>query len=912
MAVTPNQPGTPAAGTDAKGAAPKVRKGKIRPRVDWKAVWPIPLAVGSIALLASGVFVGVIRMPKDDPEEPLSRIRELMTEDKYLDAVATINRELVPYYNRGIMSPKQEMEFYQLRGRALMYGQEALGVKQAGNYERIIEAFESGRKLGLALEPADIGGLCQAHLFLGDIDKAISLARSLTGVDDERKLRLYREIVKASLKPDRRGKIKDPRLALDLLGDMLEMPNLPLDDRAWVVARQAELRLAGGYADEASVRLLRDFNKFDGLGKEAKAELLFLLGKSYFLSGKAGDAVGFLEAAEADLPGFDDRRGESAVIRAQIQQGWGRNEEARELFEAVAKGFDESPSQPAALLGLAETQAALGDNKSSLEAFREAITTVKRRLADDKPTGGVTLSDIGDRLLARSQERLLQNEPAEAVAFALRAEEAYRAAGAVPATVHLALAVANRANAERILSDAGVREGSNERPDWSSVSAVSATEAKGFLIDAGTNFRQHARLITTTDYDAMMDSLWNAGDAFDRAGDSEAAIEALSTFMQGARPDYPRRSEAIYRQGQVYESRGDYSVAAKLFEQLLAQRDDPRGFAGVWADRSIVPLARCLINMGDEPPVKAPEVPKPAENATAKAETKDEGKDAGAKDEASAKVAEAKPAAPQSKAKNEERAMELLRSVVDGGRMLEPDAREFREALAQLGELHYRRGEFDQAIPRLREAIKRDPDSSRAVMLRYKMADSHRQRALQLEAGGGDEPLSERRARSGERSEHLMEAERMFRQVASEIGRMPAGRASDLELAVRRNATFYAADCVYQQGNYAEAVRHYLAARDQYPQDPSSLMALVQTVSSLIKLERWDEAKAVHERARALLGTLSDRVWNDPSRMLPMERRHWEAWLESRLLLERHASGKPSGTPGSSVQASGAAEGETP
>jgi hypothetical protein len=70
------------------------------------------------------------------------------------------------------------------------------------------------------------------------------------------------------------------------------------------------------------------------------------------------------------------------------------------------------------------------------------------------------------------------------------------------------------------------------------------------------------------------------------------------------------------------------------------------------------------------------------------------------------------------------------------------------------------------------------------------------------------------------------------------------------------------------------------------------MMGLVQTVSSLVKLQRWDEAQAVHERAKALLASMPDSVWNEPDRLLPMERRHWEAWLESRLQLEQHTRAK--------------------
>jgi len=887
-AAQPEAPAQPAA-TPAPATSQQAPR---RPRVDWKSVWPIPLAIGSVALLGAGIVIGIKRMPTHDPELPLARTRAQVGSEDYVSALGTLNAELLPLLNTDRLSTEQQREFYQLRGRSLMFGQEKLGVSEPENYRGIIEAFDAGRRLGLVLEPTDTAGLVQAHLALGQTDKAVALTRSLAGQDEARRLRLYRQIVEETLRGgEQRGAQKDPNMgiALELLAELLEMPDLPLKDRAWVVARQAELRLAGGFADEAAVRLLRDVNKFDALDKESKAELLFLLGKSYSLAGMPAEAVQYLLAAERDLPGFDERRAESGVLRAQAQQGWGQNEDARELFEAVAKGFAESPWQVPALLGLAETHGALGDSKSSLEAFREVIAAVGTRKSEGKDTGGITYELIGERLLDRSQDKHLQGSPNEALAYALAAQDAYRAAGSVPAAVHLALALANRGSAEKIIKEAGLTGAA--RPDWSAISPVTATEAKGFLIDAGENYRQHSRLITSADYDAMMESLWNAGESFDLAGDAEGAIESFSTFLQGARADYPKRSEGVFRLGQVYESQGTYNIAAGLYEQLIAQRDNPQGFAGVWADRSIVPLARCLINDTGAGPESAAN---PEANPEAKPQANPEAKlgevAPGAK-EGEAKV-EAGVEASKRGARNQERAIELLTTVIDGGRLLEPEAEEYLQALAELGELHYRRGEYAQAIARLRDAVRRDPDSARAATLRYKMADAHRLSAVTLGEEANDEPLVDRRARAAERLEHLREAEQLYRTVAADLGRKPSGRLSKMEQLIRRNAVFYAADCVYMAGNFAEAVRQYLAARDQYPTDPASMMGLVQTVSSLVKLQRWDEAQAVHERAKALLASMPDSVWNEPDRLLPMERRHWEAWLESRLQLEQHTRAK--------------------
>lgn len=909
--ATPNggkpAPGTPASSNPGPGKPGAGGFKRVRPRVDWKAVWPIPLALSSAALLAGGIFVGVLKMPKDDPALPLQQAGENYEQGRFAEALAVLNHDGVDMFNRGLMLPEQQLEFYTLRARSLYFGQEKLGIELENNYKRIIEAYDAAQRAGLKTTASDTGALANARLFLGETDKAVRLARSLAGVDETRRLRLYRKIVERSLRAAEQSTARGGRgssgdvarggPALELLAEMIEMPNLSLPERAWVVARQAELRLAAGYYEEASVRLLRDLTKFDELDRPSRAELMFLLGKSYMLAGKGLRATDFLEAAEADLPEFDDRRAESRVLRGQLLAAQGDAEGAREQFERVVDAFDQSPQQLAALVGLGDAEAALGNAPGALKAFREAIRLVAQR----GPKVGVDFDLLGQRLLAKAQDRLLQNEPGEALAFATLSQEALRRLGPVPAPVNIALAVANRASAERIIADAG---GTGPGVDWSAISDVSATEAKGFLIDAGISYRQHARQMTIADYQVQMDSLWNAGESFDRAGDTEAAIEAFSSFVQGARTDFPRRAEAIFRLAQVYESRGEFGTASRLYEQLVAQRESRDSFAGVWADRSLVPLARCYM-LGTTGESTGPVVD--VSTGAAEPGAKQEGQPpaASSKDQKASGEKNSKPAAAANSTRssaptpdqlkerrerleaNQARAVQLLSSVVDGGALLEPDAQGFVEALSLLGELHYARGEYEPAVERLRQTLQRAGPGPTSVTVRYKLADSHRRLALAGTGGGSNEPLSQRAVSEATRQGHLEAAERLYREVVSDLARKPAARVTAMEALLRRNSLFYAADCVYLAGRYAEAVRHYLAARDQYPQDPASMVAMTQTVSALVKLERWDEARTVHERAKVLLTSIPDEVWSDPARLLPMERRHWEAWLDSKMQIER-------------------------
>jgi hypothetical protein len=62
---------------------------------------------------------------------------------------------------------------------------------------------------------------------------------------------------------------------------------------------------------------------------------------------------------------------------------------------------------------------------------------------------------------------------------------------------------------------------------------------------------------------------------------------------------------------------------------------------------------------------------------------------------------------------------------------------------------------------------------------------------------------------------------------------------------------------------------------------------MAQIVSAYVEEGEWGKAATANERARQHLAKFPDSVWSMPN--LPMEKKHWERWLDSRALLERRA-----------------------
>ncbi len=837
-------------------------------RVDWKAVWPIPTLIVSVGLLGAALAVGVMRIPKDDPAAPLVTARALVHDGSYTEAIDLLNKKLVPSVQQGLLSGEQKQEFYLLRARSLYGGQEKLGIDRPENHKAVLDDFKEAQRLGAHLEPDDIAHLAESNLALHKPEKAEELARSLPASNIGRRTELFRKIVRSNLGS------KDVRYeqTLGLLNEMIEAPGLTPEDRAWAAARQTELRLASGFNDEAITKLLRLMPKLEQVAPAARGELFYLLGLAYYEAGQFGPAQRQLEIAERDLPAFDVLRADAAVLSAKILQSSNNLEEARDKFTQIHADFPQAHATLPALFGKAETASALGDDESGIEAFGKLIDAMH----DQPPRRDLTLALIGQSAMDRQIDRFTKGDYPRALEYAKLAYDAFRSAkpgepDAIPADVLLALGVSHRKLAQQIIEEARTTPEGTISID--KVDPVTASDAKRHFLDAGMFYREHARATVAADNAQYFDSLFASAECFDQAGDREATREAFQSYMDGAPDDDPRRPESKYRLAQNFQAERQLSAAADLFRELIAGKmrsqeapkarpnfvgppepiaepvADPSVTAGVWGDRARVPLAQCYL--ADETP------------------------------------------------ENDAEAEQML-ALILSGTTFGPDSVEYRDAITELAEHRYARGLLagdDGAMKLLDEARQRYPDHPRRTALLFKLADSGRVLAVQIaDELRKNQPATERQRLDQDRRRRLLESLELYRGVIETVNAKPARLTTELDRLYKRNATFYIADCSLELGDFAGAIKQYDAAAQAYSSEPASLVARVQIVRAYVLQNKWAEAMTANERAKRQLAQLPERAFEAPD--LPMQRRHWEAWLEADALLQqrRQAAATPRGT----------------
>ncbi len=898
-AATPASPATPgakAAGPAAPASPAPAAPAKLGGRIDWKAVWPVPALVLATAGLGGALFVGILRAPKADPAAPLKTAEALFAEAKFEETVKVLNTQIAPAIEAGAITNAQARQFHLLRARSIFEGQKKLGIAHADNYAAVVRDFKVADELNPGLEPADLFMQGFSELGLGNTDRAVELAEKLPPKEQDRRLAIFEGVIDHNLK---QANVK-PEQTVRLLNALLEAPATTIDRRGWAIARQTELRLATGHPDEAISTLLRALPRLEigGMNSERRAELLYLLGRSYNESGQPVQAEEQLAAARDLFSQFHPLRAEALLQIAQIKQTRGELDDARAAFVEIRKDFPTLPVAQAALLGIAETSAGLDDDETSVKSFDDLIDELSKPGAVTRRD--LTTQGIAERLLKRAGERYRREDPVRALQFGQLAERALRSAKKEPGAPLLQqLAQAHRAMAAQLLRDAAGADAAHatdpdaapKEPSLDALSPVTRGPVRRHLIDSATAWRDHARSVLLSDPAQYIVSLWNAAEDFDRAGDRVAARESFQAYIDATPATDRRRPEARFRLAQVFQAEGDLATAGSIYRTLRAGAtgtDDAAAKgtenAGRWADRAIVPLARCLLRDAD--------------------------------------------------ANNDSEAAELLTQAVSGS-SLAPESTEFREALAELGELHYRQGQVAEAISRLRESLERYADNPRATVLRFKLADANRQSAQQIAADlRTSMPQSRRQELELARTQRLQDAAEGFRQViatlneraastsdhandhagdhssspASAHAAAPSGDAghaakgghdkplaanaepslSALERLYKRNAMFYLADCAFDLNDFPGAIALYDAAAQRYSNDPASLVALTQIVAAYAKQGLWNEARTANERAKRQLAAIPDAVWNDPS--LPMQRQHWERWFNSSTQLEQRAA----------------------
>ena len=795
-----------------------------------RAAWPIPALVLAVGLLVAGLYTAVGSRPKADPGKPLQTAEALVEAERYEEAIDLLNNSVRGYIDSGKASEDDRGRFALARARAFAGAIAKQGLSHPDNHRVVIDDYVTAQRLQQVLEPSDTARLIDSLIEHDRLQDAIRKLTDLPKEDTQRRVRLTRRIVEMALAAER----PDREMILDLLSVLAVEPSLDPASKAWVLARQTEQLSRDGRYEEAINKLLRDMLRLTDVPADAMGELHLRLGEAYLGAGNDAAAAQRLEAAELQLDPSSPLRADATLLLGRIlKAGAGVDPEklqrAADKFGIIVSDFGSSSAYLPAQLELAEIDAARGEHAAAAERYAELVEAVRQ--PGSRSRRDLDPERVAASLMDRQAGTFLAGDYATSLRYAELAASLYDDPK-TPAPLLLALAQTHRAIADRVLLDASKLPGTNSVVDR--LDPATRSELKRHLLASGEAFRRYAELISAEDTARYLDARWMAADSFDLAGDMEMAKREFALYVDGAPDDDNRRPDARFRLAQVFQVEKDFASAAALYRTVMSS-------PGVASDRARVPLARCLLADAD--------------------------------------------------AANDNEAEMLLLATVDGS-VVGPDAEAFRDALFELGGLYYSTGRYAEAIARLEEAVERYPADPRIGVYRYKLADANRLSAAQIaQTLRQGLPQATRETLEEERAGRLRSAAALYEAVRADLESDPSKRLDELEKICLRNAYFGIGDCKFDLGEYDAAIAAYDAARLRYADDPSSLVAMVQIVNAYVQQQRWPQARTANERARQHLAKFPDEVWRRPD--LPMEKKHWERWLDARTLLDQSARVEP-------------------
>jgi len=348
-----------------------------------------------------------------------------------------------------------------------------------------------------------------------------------------------------------------------------------------------------------------------------------------------------------------------------------------------------------------------------------------------------------------------------------------------------------------------------------------------FRTHAGDAYIAYSRALTLADDRGHAEAMWKGVDLYDAAGDTQKAISALELFV-AERPEDGQTPDALLRLGRTYQAAGQFDKAIEAFQHN--QFRYPQSLA---ASQSGVPLAQSYIAKGPDQYPKAEKV---------------------------------------------------LQDVIDSP-LIRPDAKEFRQALFELAQLFYRTGRYEEAVARLEEMTERYPDDEHMGQLLFLMGDSYRKSVSLLakqasddsaESPGNVDAATSLAEAAAAKRDRLSKAKGLFDRVVEIYRQTPP--TTDLDKLYLKLSHFYRADCLFDLGQYEEAIKLYDAATLRYQDDPSALAAYVQIVNAYCAMGRTEEARTANERAKWLLRRMPAEAFTDGSFSMPKE--YWEQWLK--------------------------------
>jgi tetratricopeptide (TPR) repeat protein len=542
-------------------------------------------------------------------------------------------------------------------------------------------------------------------------------------------------------------------------------------------------------------------------------QLHYRLGYCHWRLGNDGEAERYLRLARDQLRVKHPQDADAALLLGKILQKQGKHGEAISFFQDVIVNHPDSPASPRALLGRGVSRIESGNDEPGLAD----LNTIAGEVIE-KPNRQRYKTDVLAGLRQGSHSLSKRGNLSGALEL-MALEQTLEPTPTAEFFGRLSQLYERRA--EQL-------EKSTSLPADSPQQIRKAKQVRDLVAKAGDAAIAQSRGLTLVDDRGYGEALWRGIDLYDRAGVIPEAIGALELFI-AERPDDPLTPDALLRLGKAFHASGQFDKAIAAFQKN--QFRYPQSLA---ASKSGVPLAEAYLAKG-----------------------------------------------PEFYGKAEWALNNTLQNPV-----LTPQAEEFRQALFELAQLNYRTGRFEQAVPLLNEMTERYPRDERMGHLLFLMADSFRKSADLLKAEAAKQPANNPAAAPGQqmagqaerlaaRRERLGKARRLYDGVIDHYRDHPA--ASDLDRLYLKLSHFYRADCVFDVGNYEEAIRLYDAAALRYQDDPSALAAYIQIVNAYAALGRPQDAKAANERARWLLQRIPAEGFKELYRTMPAG--SWEQWM---------------------------------
>ena len=547
----------------------------------------------------------------------------------------------------------------------------------------------------------------------------------------------------------------------------------------------------------------------------AMGTLNYRLGYCAYKLGDPSEAERFLRVARDQLQSKHPLDAEACVLLGKICRDRNDPQEAAAFFEEVLTDHPESRPEPIARLGRGLCRIMLKQDDAGL----------------------TDLHDVTSELLAKPARAKFKDEIIAGLRQAgdlLNGRENYQGSLEVLTYEQSLDPDPGAAFFARL---ANVYE---KRADQTEASVALATPAdriklaqqlRDLRTKSGDAYIAYSRKLTLADDKGYGDALWKGIELYDKSGNTASVVTALELFV-AERPGDALTPDALVRLGRAYQAAGLFDKAIAAFQKN--QLEYPQSLA---ASRSAVPLAEAYI-------AKGPGFYPKAEN--------------------------------------------VLLSVVNNNPLLTPESEEFRQAVFELGQLYYRTNRFEEAGSRLTEFVGRYPDDPRMGQLLFLQADSYRKSAQVLnqritaatqpasaDASGKNVGVDLAEA-AAERKDRLLKAKGLYDRVVEMY--KDKEPTDDTEKLYLKLSHFYRADCLYDLGQYADAIPLYDAAAFRYQEDPSALAAYVQIVNAYCALGKIEDAKTANERAKWLLRRIPPEAFNDGTFSMPKE--YWEQWLK--------------------------------